>query len=480
MEQAERYTRKTVLALAGLIVCLFLYSMDATVVSTAMDTIVSDLDGLRFYAWPFTVYLLCSTISLPVSGRTADIVGNKPVFLTGVSVFMVGSVLCGLAPTMPVLIACRGLQGLGGGALLASAFTIPAGILPKSRHGGYVGLATSLNGIASIVGPLVGGLLTDLLGWRWIFFLNVPFSLVAMLLVTANLRRMPPEKSGLGFDLKGLVTFACSLVPLILALSYLGDARGFEMPLVVIVIAAALFAFIMFCYFEARAPSEGRNPLVPIRHLEDRDLILFLLMSFLNQVLLYVAILYLPYYFETTVQATSLEAGAVITPMMLGLLVADNISARIIVRGGSAKVLGICSFALTMCCMGLLAYLGTHDTYVSGTLLAAAMGFALGLNMPLSNSNVQKLAPHGELARMTSLVMFSKNMGRVVSAALFGVIFTLAGETVFMPFAVAAVLALAGAIAMGFLRPRTTRAASDGAETPSSQTDAQPSGRSVP
>lgn len=192
-----------------------------------------------------------------------------------------------------------------------------------------------------------------------------------------------------------------------------------------------------------------------MERVESQNVGLFLFMSFLNQALMYVAILYLPYYFETTISATPIEAGAVITPMMAGLLLADNISARIVIRGGSPKVLGISSFLLTSGCMTLLSAMGTNDDYLKGILLVAAVGFSLGINMPLSNTNVQKLSQREELGRMTSLVMFSKNMGRVVSSAVFGVIFVYVGEVVSPLFAIAAIVALLGAVAMTFLHLKT-------------------------
>jgi EmrB/QacA subfamily drug resistance transporter len=419
MEKSTFTKKQMVYIFIGLMTSLLLYALDSTVVSTAMKAITGELNGVQFYSWPFIIYMLCSTIVIPICGGISDLHGHKPIFLSGIFVFLFGSALCGLAHNMIELITCRGIQGIGGGIIVSSVFTVVADLFPPNQRGKYTGLVTSMYGVASIIGPLSGGLITDNLGWRWIFFMNIPLGIIAACLIVFHL---PPKKKkgGEKVDILGIVTFIVALIPLLLAFSMVGSYFDWiSVPFWSMVFVSMLF-LVVFGFIEIKA----ENPVVPISYFKDRAISFSFLMSFLNQLLMFAVILYLPYFVQAIMGATATVSGMVITPMMIGLLLASNFAGQLISKTGKCRLLSIGSFILTAVGMFLLSKINSTTAYATIVLYSAITGFAIGINMPISNVNAQNSVPREKIGGITSSVMFFKNIGRTVGSAVFGAILT--------------------------------------------------------
>lgn len=416
----SKFTRKQmVFIFIGLMASLLLYALDSTVVSTAMKKIIGELNGMQFYSWPFTVYMLCSTVAIPVCGGISDVHGHKPIFLAGITAFLLGSAFCGMSQSMTQLIIFREIQGIGGGAIVSSVFTVVADLFPPSRRGKYTGLVTSMYGVASIVGPLLGGLVTDCLGWRWIFFLNIPLGIAAACFLGFCLPANRPEGKK-SVDTAGILVLVAALVPMLLAFSMVGSYFDWISVPFFSMLSVSAVLLVLFGFLEAKA----ENPIVPIRYFQDRAVSFSCLMSFLNQALMFAVILYLPYFAQAVMSLTATVSGATITPMMIGLLLASNIAGQAVSGTGKCRLLSIGSFVLTSVGMYLLSAMNSFTPYPSLIFYASLTGFAIGLNMPISNVNAQNSVPREKIGGITSAVMFFKNLGRTVGSAAFGAILT--------------------------------------------------------
>jgi EmrB/QacA subfamily drug resistance transporter len=403
----------------GLMASLLLYALDSTVVSTAMKNITGELNGVQFYSWPFTIYMLCSTIVIPICGGISDSYGHKPIFLAGISIFLLGSALCGLSQNMTALIIYRGIQGIGGGIIVSSVFTVVADLFPPRQRGKYTGLVTSMYGVASIIGPLVGGLTTDYLGWRWIFFLNIPLGVAAACFIAFNLPENRPEGKK-NMDIAGIVMLVAALLPLLLAFSMVGSYFDWMSVPFWSMISISVLLLVLFCHLETKA----KTPIVPMPYFKNRAISFSFVMAFLNQMLMFAVILYLPYFVQTVMGSTATVSGVVITPMMIGLLLASNLAGQLVSRTGKCRLLSIGSFVLTAVGMFLLCTINSTTVYATIILYASITGFAIGINMPISNVNAQNSVSRERIGGITSSVMFFKNMGRTIGSAVFGAILT--------------------------------------------------------
>jgi EmrB/QacA subfamily drug resistance transporter len=380
-----------------------------------MKQIIGELHGMQYYAWPFTAYMLGSTIIIPICGEISDAYGDKPVFLAGIFVFLFGSVFCGCSRNLLWLVVARSVQGLGGGCIVSSVFTTVALLFPPQQRGKYTGLVTS--GVASIIGPVVGGLVTDYLGWRWIFFLNLPLGIVAAVFIAVNLPDCKEDKSK-DIDGNGIVLLVVSLLPFLLAFSLVETCFPWNSWFFKGLLIFAALGFVLFGWHETKTA----DPVISLSCLSDRAVSMSLVMAFLNQALMFAVILFLPYFVQVVMGSSATVSGIAITPMMIGLLLASNLSGQLISRIGKCKLLSIGAFLLSAGGMFLLSTLGANATYGTVVLYAVLTGFAIGINMPISNVNAQNAVPRERIGSITSSVMFCKNLGRTVGSAVYGAI----------------------------------------------------------
>lgn len=412
----------TTLVLAGLMASLLLSALDSTIVGTAMKKIVNDLQGMESYAWPFTIYMLCSTVITPISGGIADIFGRKPVFIIGILTFLAGSALCGMSQSMMQLIIFRGLQGIGGGIIVTSVFTVVADLFPPERRGKYMGIVTSMYGLSSIIGPLLGGLITDHLSWRFIFYINIPVGIFAVAVIAIVMPNFKTEGQKKPVDYSGTVAIILALVPMLLAFSWAGNNCSWLSVRVLGMLIFSLAMLMLFGFFE----SKSKSPIIPLSFFRNRRINVTLFVAFLTNGIMYAAIMYIPYFAQGILGTTATASGTITTPMMLGLLFASALTGILTSKSGKNKVFVFVAFIFMVIGTGLLSTMRADTPYFKVILYMIILGLGIGINMPIANTNIQNSVPPQQISSATSTVQFFRNIGSTIGSAIYGTIMTTA------------------------------------------------------
>ena len=407
--------REKLLAFGGVLTVLFLTSLNLTVVGTALPRIIAELQGFQLYAWAFTAYSLTQTVSLPVYGRLSDLYGRKKVLLFGILLFSGASTLGGFAQDMPQLIIVRALQGLGGGALTSMSFSAIGDIFTPRERGKYNGFTGAVFGISSVVGPLVGGLITDTIGWRWVFFVNVPIALVAFFVIS---RFFPgPTSRGRGrVDLPGTVLLVLGVVPLLLALTFGGvDFAWTSAPML------ALFgvAVVMLVGFVIRQRLTS-DPILDLKLFQDRTFTAANIGGFLTGAGMFGAIIYLPLYIQGVQGASAAASGFALAPLMLGMVASSTIAGLLVSRTGRYKRLILLGLAIMVVGFTLVATLKVNSAMIWTVAFYVLLGLGIGPTNSLFVLAVQNAFPIGQLGTVTSANMFFRQMGGTLGVAVFG------------------------------------------------------------
>jgi EmrB/QacA subfamily drug resistance transporter len=444
-------TRRAVL---GVLLSIFLGALESTVVSTAMPKVVASLGDLHMYSWVFSGFLLTSTVTMPLWGRLSDLYGRRPTYLTGLTIFLVGSALSGLSRTMLELIAFRMLQGLGAGSLITIGMTIVGDLFKLERRAKMQGMISGVWGVASLVGPLLGGLLTDYVSWRWVFYLNVPFGVVAMLLIGSALPSGRGQARRPVIDYGGIALFAAGVSALLLGLVEAGrvgawSGLGVVGPLVVAGVALAWFVSV---------ERQAREPMLPLSLFANRIVLAAIVTGFLAGMAMFGAISFVPLFLQRVSGTSATVAGFVLTPFVLGWVVLSAVSARLVLRIGYRTVVlaGMLCLALAFVLLARWDGALTPGNAMSHVLLA---GIGMGLNMVPMLIAVQGAVPRTELGIATSLTQFFRAVGGAIGLSVMGAVMAQrlhAGlsmvEALHGVFTVGLVICLA-AVAAAFLVP---------------------------
>jgi EmrB/QacA subfamily drug resistance transporter len=415
MPQAELTTRIKVLATIGVMLALLLAALDQTIVGTALPRIVAELNGLDRYSWLITGYLVASTVVVPIAGKLGDLFGRKPFLIAGMIGFVGASALCGVAQDMTQLIAFRVVQGLFGGMLFASAFTVLGDIYTPAERARIQGLFGAVFGLSSIIGPIVGGFLTDNLGWRWVFYVNLPVGLLGVLVVTAFLPFVRTKASWRDIDFVGSAALAAGLIPVLIALSVAKDLgwTSFE---VLGLLGFGLAMLVGFFFIEQRV----KEPIVPFSLFKNRAFAVSMVVGFFSALGMFGMIIFVPLELQGVLRASVTNSGLLLTPMMLGLIVASVLSGQLIPRIKRYHYLGTIGVVLMMVGIFLLAQTTTSTSQMSITIDIVLVGLGLGVTMPLYINAVQSALPMRYLGVGTSQIQFWRNVGGTVSAAVLG------------------------------------------------------------
>ena len=412
---AELSTRVKVFATAGVMLALLMAALDQTIVGTALPRIVAELNGLDRYSWLITGYLVASTVVVPIAGKMGDLFGRKPFLIAGMAGFVGASALCGLAQDMNQLIVFRIIQGLFGGMLFASAFTTLADIFPPAQRARMQGLFGGVFGLASIVGPVVGGFLTDNWGWRWVFYVNLPVGLLGVLTVVGFLPFVRTQASWRDIDVWGSAALAAGLIPILVALSVAKDQgwTSFEVLGLLILGVAMLVAFFVI---EQRV----KEPIVPFKLFKNRAFAVSMAVGFLSALGMFGMIIFVPLETQGVLGVSVTNSGLLLTPMMLGLIVASVLTGQLMVRLKHYHYLGTIGAALMM--VGIYIVAQTTPSTSQATLTAAIIivGAGLGITFPLYINAVQSALPLRYLGVGTSQIQFWRNIGGTVSSAVLG------------------------------------------------------------
>ncbi|MDF3297312.1 MDR family MFS transporter [Streptomyces tropicalis] len=405
-------------SIGALLLGMLLAALDQTIVSTALPTIVSDLGGLEHLSWVVTAYLLASTAATPLWGKLGDQYGRKRLFQTAIVIFLAGSALCGMAQDMPELIGFRALQGLGGGGLMVLSMAIVGDVVSPRERGRYQGLFGAVFGATSVLGPLLGGLFTEHLSWRWVFYVNLPVGVVALAVIAAALR-IPRTAQRHRIDYPGTLLIASVATCLVLVASLGGTTWAWGSPQVValIVLGAALAA--AFVAVERRAA----EPVLPLKLFRIRTFTLSAVISFIVGFAMFGAMTYLPTFLQVVQGVSPTMSGVHMLPMVAGMLLASTGSGQIVSRTGRWKVFPVTGTAVTTVGLLLLHRLDEHSSTAGMSLCFFVFGLGLGLVMQVLVLIVQNAVGYEDLGVATSGATFFRSIGASFGVAVFGTVF---------------------------------------------------------
>ncbi|WP_425336742.1 MDR family MFS transporter [Streptomyces profundus] len=407
------------LSMGALLLGLLLAALDQTIVATALPTIVGDLGGLDHLSWVVTAYLLAATAATPLWGKLGDLFGRKPLFQVAIVIFLVGSVLCGIARNMPELIAFRFLQGLGGGGLIVLSMAIVGDLVSPRERGRYQGLFGAVFGTTSVLGPLLGGLFVDHLGWRWVFYINLPFGAVALVVIATVLHIRTGDRHHV-IDYRGTVAIAAFAAGLVLIASLGGVTWGWlswQIAALAVVSVVSLLAFV-------RAERRAVEPVFPLSLFRVRTFALCSAISFVVGFAMFGAMTYLPTFIQVVHGVSPTLSGVRMLPMVLGVLLSSTLSGQLISRTGRWKVFPVLGTAVTAVGLALLQALDERSGLWAMSLSFAVFGLGLGLVLQVMVLAVQNAVGYESLGVATSGVTFARSIGAAFGVAAFGAVFS--------------------------------------------------------
>jgi EmrB/QacA subfamily drug resistance transporter len=411
--------RQKWLLLASLMTAMFMGALDQTIMATAAPKIVASLGGFELLSWVFTTYMLTATVVVPLVGKLSDIYGRKPFLMAGIVFFLLASAGCGAAPNMGVLIGFRGLQGIGGGIIFSSVFATIGDIFPPAERGKYMGLFTGTFSLASVLGPTVGGLLTDHAGWRWVFYINVPVGAVALPALWYNLPFGRSDRRP-RIDFLGAAFLSLATTSLLLALAWSGEDVGWTSPITLGLFVLAAAGAGLFAWQELRHP----EPIIPFHLFRSREFLLGNLIVLSAGLAMQGAIPYLPTFLQVALDASATASGLVTTPQSLGLLITSIVGGQLLSRTGRYKRLTVLGITLMLVAMALMQTLSPGMPEWRLGVFVIVLGLGGGLTMPTMSVVIQNAVAHRYLGVATSSRQFFMQIGGVLGTAVFGVLLT--------------------------------------------------------
>ncbi|GAA2873424.1 MDR family MFS transporter [Streptosporangium fragile] len=413
--------------LPGLMLAMVLAMLDNMIVGTAMPRIVGELGGLAHLSWVVTAYVLGTTVSTPIWGKIGDLYGRKNIFLASIVLFMVGSVLCGMAGSdilggpsdgMAQLIAFRALQGLGAGGLMVNAMAIIGDLVPPRERGQYQGIMAAVMSLAMIAGPLVGGFITDHLDWRWAFYVNLPVGFVALALLAAKLK-LPKLRTEHRIDWTGAILLSVGITALVLITTWGGNDYEWGSPQILTLAAVAVVSLALFVPVERRAA----EPIMPLNLFGNRNFTLISLVGFLLGFAMFGAINFLPLFQQTVQGASATNSGLLLLPMMGAAMVVSLFVGRAITTTGKYKVYPVLGGVIMAVAMWLLSLMDVHTPAWQTGVFIAVLGLGMGFLMQTTMLIAQNSVEQKDLGVSSSASTFFRSIGGSFGVSLFGAIF---------------------------------------------------------
>ena len=407
--------RRILIIFSGLMAGMFLAALDQTVVATALPTIAGELGDLEKLSWVVTSYLLTSTATTPLYGKLSDLYGRRPLYQAAIAIFLVGSVLSGLAQDMPQLIASRAIQGAGAGGLISLAITIIADVVSPRERGRYQGYVGAVFAVSSVVGPLAGGFFVDHLSWRWAFYANLPIGALAAVVITTTLR-MPRPGRHHQIDYLGAALMVAGVSCALLVTVWGGTEYAWTSPTMVGLGTATVVLGALFVAQERRAA----EPILPLRMFSSRIFVVCSAGGFLTAMALFSAVVFMPLYLQIVQGVSPTASGLLLAPLVLGLIVSSIVAGQVISRIGRYRFFPVAGTALMSVGMVMCTRLDTASGHLASSQAMAVVGIGGGMVMPVLVLAAQNAADQRDLGTSTSAVAFFRSMGSAFGVALFG------------------------------------------------------------
>ena len=417
--QSQLTHRQVLIVFSGLMLGMLLAALDQTIVSTALPTIVGDFGGLQHLSWVITAYLLTSTASVPLYGKLSDMYGRKLLFQFAIAVFLVGSLLSGASQSMLQLILFRGIQGLGGGGIMAMAMAIIGDIVSPRERGRYQGYTGAVFALSSVAGPLLGGVFTDQLSWRWVFYINLPLGVLA-LIVTSAVLKLPHRRLEHPIDYLGSALMVAGVSCLLLVASWGGTEYAWTSPVIIWLTAAGALLIALFVAQEFRA----KEPLLPPRLFRNRVFTVCSAIGLIVGATMFGAVAFLPIYLQIVKGVSATSSGLRLVPLMLGVVGTSVASGRLISNSGRYRVYPIAGMAISSVGLWLLSRLGATTNMLEVSAYMFILGVGVGMVMQVIVLAAQNAAEYRDLGTATAGVNFFRSMGSAFGVAIFGSILT--------------------------------------------------------
>ena len=422
--EQPRYSRRdTILTMIGVLMVMLLASLDQTIVSTAMPRVIADLQGFDRYTWVSTAYLLTSTVTVPIYGKLSDLFGRKPIFLFGVVVFLIGSALSGAAQDMNQLIAFRALQGFGAGALMPIAIAIVADLFTPRERGKWQGLTGGVWGLSAIIGPTLGGWITQNASWRWVFYVNIPVGIAAMLVLIFLMPWLRSASRKVSIDYIGAALLVVGTVPVLLGFTWAGTQYDWLSPQIIGLFAGALVALTTFVIYEARLERLGGQPIIEPSLFKNSIFTVSTIVTVIFGMALFGSIFFIPLFVQGVVGTSATNSGLILTPLMLTSIVGSVLSGQLVSRLGKYKWIAIVGMAISVVGSLLLVRLDVNATNNDVLIAMLVLGFGMGFGMALYNLIVQNALPQ-KVGQATSALVFFRSIGGTIGLAAMGSLMT--------------------------------------------------------
>jgi EmrB/QacA subfamily drug resistance transporter len=416
---AETSRARVLLTFSGLLLAMLLASLDQTIVSTALPTIVGDLGGVDQLSWVVTAYMLAATVTIPLWGRISDLYGRKTLFQAAIVVFLLGSALSGAAQSLGELIAFRALQGLGAGGLMTLAMAIVADIISPRERGRYQGYIQMVFVVASVAGPLLGGLFADHASWRWVFYVNLPIGAVALAVISASLERSDRPQTRPRIDYAGAALIAAAITCVLLVTTWGGQRYAWDSTVIAGLAAAAVALLVAFVVQERRAP----EPILPLRLFRDPVFDVVSAVLFLTTCAFFAAIVFVPLYLQVVTGASATSSGFLLLPLLLAGAASTALSGRAISKTGRYKRFPIAGLALMTAGLFLLSTMDETTSHATASLFLVVFGLGFGMVSQVLTVAIQNSVARTEIGVATGSANLFRALGGSVGVALFGALF---------------------------------------------------------
>ncbi|MFF5445277.1 MDR family MFS transporter [Streptomyces sp. NPDC012888] len=412
--------RSVRVVLMALMIAMLLAMLDNMIIGTAMPTIVGELGGLEHLSWVVTAYTLATAASTPIWGKLGDMYGRKGSFLTSIVIFLIGSALSGMAQDMGQLIGFRAVQGLGAGGLMVGVMAIIGDLVPPRERGKYQGMMAGVMALAMIGGPLVGGTITDHMGWRWSFYINLPLGAVALAMVTAVLHLPPKEKVRARIDYLGAALLTVAITSTVLLTTWGGTEYAWGSAEILTLTAVGVLSTAAFLFAETRAA----EPIMPLHIFRSRNFTLMSVIGFLTGFAMFGGVLYLPLFQQSVQGASATNSGLLLLPLLLSMMAVSLVAGRVTTNSGKYKVFPIAGGALMVIGLYLLATMDTGTTRLVSGLYMAVLGAGLGFLMQITMLVAQNSVEMKDMGVASSSATLFRTLGGSFGVALMGSLFT--------------------------------------------------------